>query len=128
METRSPIVIEKSGATVVRVSRDDGTQWIQKSARATEVSVEAAVMAWCAGRLPVADLIAIEGDVLSMSMLPDINLTEAIGVGPGSHCGSAPPNSDVAHARLPVQGRLVYTATASGVSRRTGFSRRARLR
>jgi hypothetical protein len=47
---RSPIVIGKSGATVFRVTREDGVQWIEKSGAASDVSVEAAVMKWCAGR------------------------------------------------------------------------------
>lgn len=75
--TRSPIVIGKSGATVFRVTREDGVQWIEKSGPASDVSVEAAVLKWCAGRLPVPEVLAVEAGVLSMSALPGVNLTEA---------------------------------------------------
>jgi aminoglycoside 3'-phosphotransferase II len=77
MNTRSQIVVGKSGAMVVRVTREDGTRWIEKTASAADISVEAAVMTWCAGRLPVAEVLAVEAGVLSMSVLPGINLTEA---------------------------------------------------
>jgi aminoglycoside 3'-phosphotransferase-2 len=75
--TRSPIVVGKSGATVFRVTRDDGVQWIEKSGLASDVSVEAAVMKWCAGLLPVPEVLAVEAGVLSMSALPGVTLTEA---------------------------------------------------
>ena len=75
--TRSPIVIGESGATVFRVTREDGVQWIDKSGPASEVSVEAAVMTWCAGRLPVPQVLAVEAGVLTMSALPGVNVTEA---------------------------------------------------
>jgi aminoglycoside 3'-phosphotransferase II len=52
-------------------------QWIEKSGAASDLSVEAAVLRWCAGRLPVPEVLAIEAGVLSMSALPGINLTEA---------------------------------------------------
>ena len=75
--TRSPIVIGKSGATVFRVTREDGVQWIEKSGTASDISVEAAVMTWCAGRLPVPAVLAVGAGVLSMSALPGVTLTEA---------------------------------------------------
>jgi aminoglycoside 3'-phosphotransferase II len=75
--TRSPIVIGKSGATVFRVTREDGVQWIEKSGLASDVSVEAAVMRWCGGRLPVPEVLAVEAGVLSMSAPAGVNLTEA---------------------------------------------------
>jgi aminoglycoside 3'-phosphotransferase II len=75
--TRSPIVIGKSGATVFRVTREDGAEWIEKSGPASDLSVEAAVMTWCAGRLPVPEVLAIEAGVLAMSVLPGVDLTEA---------------------------------------------------
>ena len=75
--TRFPIVIGKSGATVFRVTREDGVQWIEKSGPASDLSVEAAVIKWYAGRLPVAEVLAFEAGVLSMSALPGVNLTEA---------------------------------------------------
>jgi aminoglycoside 3'-phosphotransferase II len=34
-------------------------------------------MRWCAGRLPVPEVLGLEGGVLSMSALPGVNLTEA---------------------------------------------------
>ena len=34
-------------------------------------------MKWCAGRLPVPQVLAVEAGVLSMSALPGVNLTEA---------------------------------------------------
>jgi aminoglycoside phosphotransferase len=75
--TRSPIVIGKSGATVSRVTREDGVQWVEKSGPASDVLVEAAVLKWCAGRLPVPEVLAVADGVLSMSALPGVNLTEA---------------------------------------------------
>jgi aminoglycoside phosphotransferase len=75
--TKSAIVIGKSGATVFRVTREDGVQWIEKSGPASDLSVEAAVMKWCAGRLPVPEVLALEAGVLAMSALPGVNLTEA---------------------------------------------------
>ena len=52
-------------------------QWIEKSGPASDLFVEAAVLRWCAGRLPVPEVLAIEAGVLSMSALPGVNLTEA---------------------------------------------------
>ncbi|HXD19511.1 MAG TPA: aminoglycoside 3'-phosphotransferase [Vicinamibacterales bacterium] len=75
--TRSPIVIGMSGATVFRVTRDDGAQWIEKSGLAADIAVEAAVMKWCAALLPVPDVLAVEAGVLTMSALPGVDLTEA---------------------------------------------------
>ena len=75
--TRSPIVIGKSGATVFLVTREDGVRWIEKSGRTSDVSVEAAVMKWYAGRLPVPAVLAVEAGLLSMSALPQVTLTEA---------------------------------------------------
>jgi aminoglycoside 3'-phosphotransferase II len=75
--TRSPIVIGLSGATVFRVTREDGVQWIEKSGTASDISVEAAVMKWCAGRLPVPEVLAVEDGVLSMSALPGVTLIDA---------------------------------------------------
>jgi aminoglycoside phosphotransferase len=33
-------------------------------------------MTWCAGRLPVPEVMAVDAGVLSMSTLPGVNLTE----------------------------------------------------
>jgi aminoglycoside 3'-phosphotransferase-2 len=74
--TRAPIVFGKSGATVVRVTRADGAEWIEKSGAASDLRVEASAMTWCAGRLPVPKVLGLEGGVLSMSVLPGVNLTE----------------------------------------------------
>src|SRR5262245_40782177 len=76
LESRSPIVIGKSGASVFRVSREDGLQWIEKSGPASDLNVEAGVLRWCAGRLPVPDVLGLTAGVLSMSAQPGINLTE----------------------------------------------------
>lgn len=46
-ETRTRIVIGQSGAFVFRVTRGDGAQWIEKCGVAADISVEAAVLAWC---------------------------------------------------------------------------------
>jgi aminoglycoside phosphotransferase len=59
------------------VTRDDGVHWIEKSGPASDLSVEAAVMKWCAGRLPVPEVLAVDAGVLAMSALPGVNLTEA---------------------------------------------------
>ena len=75
--TRTPILIGQSDATVLRLTREDGAQWIEKSGPASEIWVEAAVMKWCAGRLPVAEVLAVDDGVLSMSVLPGVMLTEA---------------------------------------------------
>jgi aminoglycoside phosphotransferase len=74
---RSPIVIGKSGARVVLVTGGDGTEWIEKSGPASNLAVEASVMKWCAGRLPVPEVLGLEASVLSMSARPGVNLTEA---------------------------------------------------
>jgi len=66
-----------SGASVFRVTREDGAQWIEKSGPAPDISVEAAVMTWCAGRLPVPEVRTVEGGVMTMSALPGVDLTEA---------------------------------------------------
>ena len=75
--TRSQIATGKSGATVVHVTREGGAQWIEKIGVAADTSVEADIMVWCAGRLPVAEVLAVEAGVLKMSVLPGINLTDA---------------------------------------------------
>jgi aminoglycoside phosphotransferase len=75
--TRSPILIGKSGARVFRVTREDGAQWIEKCGPASELTLEAGIMRWCASRLPVPKVLAIEAGLLSMSALPGVNLTEA---------------------------------------------------
>jgi aminoglycoside phosphotransferase len=52
-------------------------RWIEKCGPDFEIAAEAAVMTWCGNHLPVAEVLAVEGGVLSMSVLPGINLTEA---------------------------------------------------
>jgi aminoglycoside phosphotransferase len=59
------------------VAREDGAQWIEKCGVASDLSLEAAVLKWCAGRLPVPDVLGVHAGVLSMSALPGVNLTEA---------------------------------------------------
>jgi aminoglycoside 3'-phosphotransferase-2 len=75
--TRSPILTGKSGATVFRITDEEGGQWIEKSGPASDISVEAAVMTWCARRLPVPEVLRVEAGVLSMSVLPGVTLCEA---------------------------------------------------
>src|SRR5207237_10841046 len=50
---------------------------IEKVGSPSDISVEAAIMTWCADRLPVAEVLGYEGGVLLMSVLPGVNLTEA---------------------------------------------------
>jgi aminoglycoside 3'-phosphotransferase II len=76
LESRSPIVIGKSGASVFRVTREDGLEWIEKSGPASDLNVEAAILRWCAGRLPVPEVLGFKASVLSMSAQPGVNLTE----------------------------------------------------
>ena len=124
-----PIVIGKSGATVLRVTREDGVQWIEKSGPVSELSVEAAVMKWCAVRLPVPEVLALEAGVLSMSALPGVNLTEA-----AMDCAVAVTAQArrVIHS-MPTEGCFFppdwTTRLHQGEHRvRCGFGRRARFR
>lgn len=75
-ESRTPIVIGASSATVVRVESAAGYSWIEKSGPASEISAEAAVLTWCTGRLPVPQVIEHRGGVLRMTEIPGLNLTE----------------------------------------------------
>jgi aminoglycoside 3'-phosphotransferase II len=61
---------------VIRVTLADGAQWIEKSGAISDLTIEASVMKWCAGRLPVPEVLGLEAGVLSMSTLPGVNLTE----------------------------------------------------
>jgi aminoglycoside 3'-phosphotransferase II len=61
----------------VRVQREDGFAWIEKSGSPQEIDAEAAVLKWCAGHLPVALTLEESTGVLLMSLLPGVNLTEA---------------------------------------------------
>src|SRR4029077_2199435 len=74
--TRTPILIGKSGASVVRVQSEDGLVWIEKTGRSAEIDLEAAVLEWCAGGLPVAKVLGKYAGLLAMSALPGVNLTE----------------------------------------------------
>jgi aminoglycoside phosphotransferase len=81
--TRTPILIGESGSSVVRVRREDGLEWIEKTGSRAEIELETAVLEWCAGRLPVAKVLRPEAKVLgkgvgflAMSALPGVNLTE----------------------------------------------------
>jgi aminoglycoside 3'-phosphotransferase-2 len=71
-----PILVGESGAGVFRVRREDGVEWIEKSGSPQELSVEAAVMEWCAAHLPVPRVLAVEVGYLAMSALTGVNLTE----------------------------------------------------
>src|SRR5207245_1046302 len=50
--------------------------WIEKSGDPAELRVEAAVMRWCAGRLPVASVYQEEDGRLAVSALAGVNLTQ----------------------------------------------------
>src|SRR5438034_8696371 len=74
--TRTPILIGKSGTSVVRVQREDGLEWIEKTGSPAEIDFETAVLEWCAGNLPVAKVLGKDAGFLAMSALPGVNLTE----------------------------------------------------
>ena len=71
---RSPIVIGQSGAAVVRVTGDDGVEWIEKTA-SPDHAQEVVALRWCAGRLPVPVILAADDRVLKMTLLPGVDLT-----------------------------------------------------
>jgi aminoglycoside 3'-phosphotransferase II len=73
---RIPILLGKSGANVARVHGADGLTWIEKAGCPAEISKEAEVLEWCAGRLPVARVIEEAPGFLAMSALSGVNLTE----------------------------------------------------
>lgn len=73
----TPILIGKGGAKVVRFLRADGASWIEKSGSTPELVREAAVLEWCAGRLPVPRVLAYKPGSLTMSVLPGVSLLEA---------------------------------------------------
>jgi aminoglycoside 3'-phosphotransferase-2 len=73
---RTPILIGKSGASVVRVQREDGLEWIEKTGSSTEIDFETAVLEWCVGGLPVAKVLGRDAGFLAMSALPGVNLIE----------------------------------------------------
>ncbi len=50
-------------------------EWIEKAGSTADTELEAAVLRWCTGRLPVAKVLAQETGLLTMSMLPGVNLT-----------------------------------------------------
>lgn len=75
-ENRFPILIGASGANVVRIQHADGCAFIEKCGSAPEIGTEAAVLNWCAGRLPVPQVIQQRAGVLIMSELPGVNLTD----------------------------------------------------
>src|SRR5690242_16026978 len=65
----------KSAAKVVRLLREDGLHWIEKHSLAEEVENEAQILDWCAGRLPVPEVIERRAGILKMSDLPGTDLT-----------------------------------------------------
>jgi kanamycin kinase/aminoglycoside 3'-phosphotransferase-2 len=75
-ETRTPILIGESGASVFRIQRSDGCCLIEKQDSALNIRIEAAVMNWCAGRLPVARIIQQRTGSLVMIEIPGVTLTE----------------------------------------------------
>jgi aminoglycoside 3'-phosphotransferase-2 len=74
--TRTPILIGKSGASVVRVQSEDGLEWIEKTGSFSEIHLETEVLEWCSGGLPVAKVLGKNARFLAMSVLPGVNLTE----------------------------------------------------
>jgi aminoglycoside phosphotransferase len=76
-ETRTQILTGESGCTVVRVRTEDGLQWIEKTGPAPELAKETAVLEWCAGLLPVPQVLRKDDGFLAMSVLPGVSLTEA---------------------------------------------------
>src|SRR5437879_4495857 len=74
--TRTQILIGKSGASVVRVQREDGLEWIEKTGSSAEIELETAVLEWCGGGLPVPKGLGKDGGLLVMAALPGVNLTE----------------------------------------------------
>jgi aminoglycoside 3'-phosphotransferase II len=75
-ETRTPIVTGQSGAQVVRIRRPDGSSCIEKTGPAPDIAAEAAVLHWCAGRLPVPQTIQVGVGFLLLTDLPGVPLTE----------------------------------------------------
>lgn len=73
----TPILIGKSGARVVRFQAADGSAWIEKTGRASDIVRELDALSWCAGRLPVARILAHTPTSIRMSLLPGVNLTES---------------------------------------------------
>ena len=75
-DQRSPILLGESGARVDRVRNAEGGSWIEKFGPAPDIAQEAAVLRWCAGRLPVAKVLQQQSGCLQMSDLPGRPLTE----------------------------------------------------
>ena len=73
---RTPILGGESGATVFRVQSHDGETWIEKSGSAEELSLEAAVLEWCAEHLPVPKVLVNQGRSLTMSVIPGFDLSQ----------------------------------------------------
>jgi aminoglycoside phosphotransferase len=68
--TRTPILIGESGASVIRLTQEDGASWIEKSGSPARIEKEAAALRWCEGRLPVAQVLDHRPGLLEMSELP----------------------------------------------------------
>lgn len=73
---RTPILGGESGATVFKVQSHSGETWIEKSGPAEELSLEAAVLEWCAERLPVPKVLVNQGVSLTMSIIPGVELSQ----------------------------------------------------
>jgi hypothetical protein len=82
--SRTPVLIGKSGARVLKVRREDGVEWLEKLGASDEISLEVAVLKWCRPWLPVSTVLNSEPGVVAMSVLPGVNLTEGID---GPRCG-----------------------------------------
>jgi aminoglycoside phosphotransferase len=73
-ETRNPILVGESGASVTHVQRADGSSSVEKCADRAAIGMEAAIMNWCVPRLPVPRVIHHEPGFLSMTLLPGVTL------------------------------------------------------
>lgn len=74
---RTPVLVGKSGASVFKVRREDGVEWLEKLGPSDEIGREVAVLNWCRPWLPVPTVLHSEPGVVAMSVLPGVNLTEA---------------------------------------------------
>ena len=74
--TRTPILLGGSGASVTRVTPEHGSSWIEKSGPSAEIALEAAILRWSVGRLPVARVLSEQPGTIRMSELAGRPLSE----------------------------------------------------
>lgn len=75
-ERRTPIQIGRSRASVLRIQRADGVEWIEKSGPVAEIEQEACALRWCAERLPVPRILAASSGGLRMSVVAGVTLEQ----------------------------------------------------